>query len=107
MNDNKAQDKPSGDDTRERITGPFKGYHVVAIGCAVEGSGPGFRGYYKICRDHPTDYWTAHSLAQGRCGPQTASGAGAMQMAESAAAIHIDGMPDNASPIPTAQRRIP
>lgn len=95
MSHNTEQDKPSGDAARERVTGPFKGYHVVAIGCQVGSLGAGFRGYYKICRGHPDSYWTAHSTAQGRCGPVASSSASAMLMAESAAAAMIDGMATN------------
>lgn len=92
MNNDTPQDKPAADDIRERVTGPFKGYHVVALGCFIGGEGPGFRGFYKICRGHPDNYWTAESMVQGRCGPLSSSGAGAMRMAESAAASFIGGM---------------
>ena len=59
MHPTSAPDQPSTDDTRERVTGTFKGYHVAA----------GFRGYDKICRGHPDNYWSAESLHDGRCGP--------------------------------------
>ena len=95
MNNDIAQDKPSSDGTQERVTGPFKGYHVVALGCSVGGLGLGFRGFYKICRGHPDNYWTAESMMQGRCGPESSSGAGAMRMAETAAAFQIQGMAAN------------
>lgn len=92
MSHNTVQDKPRGDGACERVTGPFKGYHVIAIGCQVGSLGAGFRGYYKICRGHPDSYWTAHSTAQGRCGPVASSSASAVRMAQSAAAAMIDGM---------------
>ena len=95
MHHTTAPQEPSGDGTRERVTGPFKGYHVVALGCLVGSLGTGFRGYYKICRGHPDNYWTAESLLQGRCGPEATSGANAMRMAESAAASLIRDMAAN------------
>lgn len=94
QNDN-TQGRPSSDGTRERVTGPFKGYHVAVLGSFIGGEGHGYRGFYKICRAHPASYWTAESLAQGRCGPESSSGAGAMRMAENAAAVHIQGMAAN------------
>lgn len=87
--------QPAVDGTRERVTGPFKGYHVAALGYGVDSLGAGFRGYYKICRGHPDNYWTAECLMQGICGPVAASGGGAMRMAESAAATLINGMAAN------------
>lgn len=84
-------DQPSTTDgTRERVTGPFKGYHVVALGFRVDALAAGFRGFYKICRGHPGNYWTAESVLDGRCGPLATSGGRAMRMAESAAAADID-----------------
>ena len=97
--DHTPQDKPSGDGTRQRVTGPFRGYHVAALGSCIGGDGPGFRGYYKIYRDSPNNYWTADAMAQGRCGPEAFTGASAMRMAESAAALQIEGMPAN--PVPS------
>ena len=115
-NDNTPQDKSFGDGTRERVTGPFHGYHVAALGSCIGGDGPGFRGYYKIFRDSPNNYWTADAMAQGRCGPEAATGASAMRMAESAAAVQILDMEANgqsvdspdvsSSTMPTVQRRI-
>ena len=95
MNHDTPKDKPSSDGTRERVTGPFKGYHVVALGSFVGGIGAGFRGFYKICRCQPDSYWTAESIAGGRCGPQSSSGVGAMRMAERAAALQLQGMKAN------------
>ena len=92
MNHETPKDKPSSDGTRERVSGPFKGYHVVALGSFVGGIGAGFRGFYKICRGHPASFWTADSVAEGRCGPQSSSGVGAMRMAEAAAASQIQAM---------------
>lgn len=83
----------ASDGTRERVSGPFKGYHVAVLGCFVGGAGAGFRGFYKICRGHPDSYWTAESVAQGRCAGECSSGVGAMRMAEAAAAFQIESMP--------------
>lgn len=95
MHPTSAPDQPSTDDTRERVTGPFKGYHVAALGFRIDAVAAGFRGYYKICRGHPDNYWTAESLHDGRCGPLATTGGSAMRMAESAAAAKIDGMAAN------------
>lgn len=80
---------------RERVTGPFKGYHVASLGCRVSGPGPGFLGYYRICRGHPDNYWKADFLLQGCCGQISSSGGRAMRMAECAAATEISGLPAN------------
>ncbi len=95
MNQDTSIDQHSTDGTRERVTGPFKGYHVVALGFRIDKVAAGFRGYYKICRGHPGNYWTAESLLDGMCGPLATSGGRAMRMAESAAAIEIDGLAAN------------
>ncbi len=95
MNQAPPTDQPSTDGTRERVTGPFKGYHVVALGFRIDSVAAGFRGYYKICRGHPGNYWTAESLLDGKCGPLATSGGRAMRMAESAAAVEIDGLAAN------------
>lgn len=95
MNQSPPPVQPSADGTRERVTGPFKGYHVAALGYGADSLGAGYRGYYKICRGHPDNYWTAESLTQGTCGPVASSGGDAMRMAESAAATLIDGMVAN------------
>lgn len=95
MNQDLSIDQHSTDGTRERVTGPFKGYHVVALGFRIDKVAAGFRGYYKICRGHPGNYWTADSLLDGKCGPLATSGGRAMRMAESAAAAEIEGMAVN------------
>jgi hypothetical protein len=95
MNQAPQNDQPSTDGTRERVTGPFKGYHVVALGFRIDAVAAGFRGYYKICRGHPGNYWTAESLLDGKCGPLATSGGRAMRMAETAAAAEIDGLAIN------------
>jgi hypothetical protein len=113
MHQSNPTDKPSNDGTSERASGPFKGYHVVAIGNAVGGEGSGYRGFYKIYRGKPADHWTAEPLAQGRCGPQSASSVDAVCMAEVAAAFQIQSMPAESLTVaptsegPTTQRRIP
>ena len=106
--DNKTtpQDSLPVDGTRERVTGPFNGYHVAALGCYVGGEGSGFRGFYKICRVHPACYWTAECTVQGRCGPEALTGASAMQMAESAAALQIQDRTANGGQRPE-QRNLP
>ena len=101
------------DGTRERVTGPFNGYYIAALGCYIGGAGLGFRGYYKICREDPHSYWAADwPIAQGRCGPQASSALGALRMAESAASCQLQGMvetraaePTETAAVPTAERR--
>ena len=113
MHESKPTDKPSTDGTRERVSGPFKGYHVVAIGSCVGGEGSGYRGFYKIYRGAPSGYYTEQPLAQGRCGPESSSVIDAVRMAETAAAFQIQGMPADSPPSaatsagPTTPRRIP
>jgi hypothetical protein len=113
MHQSKPTDKPSNDGTRERVSGPFKGYHVVALGCHIGGEGSAYRGFYKIYRSTPGSYYSEQPLAQGRCGPESSSGIGALRMAETAAAFQIQGMPADStvsaatSAGPTTQRRIP
>lgn len=78
-----------------RVTGPFKGYHVASVGCHVSEFGGGFLGYYKVVRGHPDSYWTADAVLEGHCSRTVSSGAGAMRMAESLAARLINGMTAN------------
>ena len=58
MENDTAKKQPPNDGTRERVTGPFRGYHIAALGCLIGTLGD-FRGHYKICRGHPDNYWTA------------------------------------------------
>lgn len=95
MKNRTPQEQPTQDGTRERVTGPFKGYHVVALGCLVESPGTDFRGRYKICRGHPDNYWTAEPLLQGECEQLASSGWHAMRMAECDAAGMIGGLAPN------------
>jgi hypothetical protein len=86
---------PSADGIHDRVTGPFKGYHVASVGCHVSALGGGFRGYYKVVRGHPDNYWTADAVLEGHCSRTVSSAARAMRMAEVAAARRIDGMVAN------------
>lgn len=79
----------------ERVTGPFKGYHVASVGSHTSTLGGGFLGYYKVVRGHPDNYWSAESVLEGRCNRTASSGAGAMRMAEFDAARLIRGMTAN------------
>ncbi|MBC7469095.1 MAG: hypothetical protein H7322_07195 [Ramlibacter sp.] len=79
----------------ERVTGPFKGYHVASVGCHVSAFGGGYLGYYKVVRGHPDNYWTADSVLEGRCNRTVSTATGAMHMAECAAARLIRGMAAN------------
>lgn len=80
------------EELHDRVTGPFKGYHVASVGCEISAFGGGYRGYYKVVRGHPDNYWIAEAVLQGHCNRTVSSAAGAMRMAEVAAAQRIDGM---------------
>jgi hypothetical protein len=86
---------PSADGIHDRVTGPFKGYHVASVGCHVNALDGGFRGYYKVVRGHPDNYWIADAVLEGHCSRTVSSAAGAMRMAEAAAGRRIDGMAAN------------
>jgi hypothetical protein len=85
----------SRQETRDRVTGPFKGYHVASVGCHVDALGGGFLGYYKVVRGHPDNYWTADAVREGHCNRTVSTADGAMRMAEVAAARQINGMNAN------------
>ncbi|MFC5500169.1 hypothetical protein ACFPOE_21685 [Caenimonas terrae] len=105
MNQTPDHHEPASDGAEERVTGPFLGYHVAALGCFA-GEGTGFRGFYRICREPPASYWTADYIVQGRCGPEASCCDDAMRMAEQAAASQIEAMgAGTAEHSPTSTRR--
>lgn len=76
----------------QRVTGPFRGYHVAAYACEVGELGHEYFGYYKICAAVPADYFDAECLLKGCCEAQCATAQEALHAAESLARMQIGNM---------------
>ncbi len=77
----------------ERVTGPFRGYHVAAYACEVGEFGREYLGYYKICGEAPSNYFEAQGLLKGCCQEQATTALQALRAAEELARMQIGNMP--------------
>jgi hypothetical protein len=75
----------------ERVTGPFKGYHVAVY--ATRRAGGGYVAYYKVCNGVPASYFEAVCLVKGSCEGMAANADHAMDAAESIAREEIGNLP--------------
>jgi hypothetical protein len=76
----------------ERVTGPFKGYHVAVY--ATRRPGGGYVAYYKVCIGAPSSYWEALCLVKGSCEGMAADADHALDAAESIAREEIGNLPE-------------